>query len=191
MIAVQRLEPVTLSRRSVLRVGLGTTALFATGALLGACQPAIRPSADTGGYAFQVLRPKDIAILGAITPVVLDGLFPADRARANAAFMPSLDRFLFSTNTMNHEVLHQLLDLLDVRLVRWAMTGLWSDWQTADDADIESFLQGWRDSSIGQLRAGYAQLTQIINLVWFALPDNTASIYPGAPRHAPLAVSPA
>lgn len=188
---MQNLEPVTLSRRSVLRVGLGTTALFATGALLGACQPSPVSVGGTDGGAFRVLRPADIVILGAITPVVLDGLYPEDRTRANAVFMPQLDSFLFSTNTMNHAVLHQLLDLLDIRVIRWAMTGLWSDWQSAEDADIEAFLQGWRDSRIGQLRAGYAQLTQIINLVWFAQPANNASLYPGAPRHEPSAVSPA
>jgi hypothetical protein len=188
---VQNLEPVTLSRRSILRVGLGTTALFATGTLLGACQPSQNASVAGHETLFRVLRPTDIAILGAITPVVLDGIYPTDRARANATFMPQLDSFLFSTNTMNHEVLHQLLDLLDIRVIRWAMTGLWSDWQAADDASIEAFLQRWRDSRVGQLRAGYAQLTQIINLVWFAQPANTARIYPGAPRHEILAASPA
>ena len=188
---MQNLEPVTLSRRSVLRVGLGTTVLFATGTLLGACQPTGNASMAGAETPFRVLRPTDIAILGAITPVVLDGMYPPDRARANATFMPQLDRFLFSTNTMNHEVLHQLLDLLDIRVIRWAMTGLWSDWQDADDASIDAFLQRWRDSRVGQLRAGYAQLTQIINLVWFAQPANTASLYPGAPRHEILAASPA
>jgi hypothetical protein len=120
---------------------------------------------------------------------VLDGMYPSNRAGANAIFMPQLDAFLFSTNTVNHDALHQLLDLLDIRVIRWAMTGLWSDWEKADDASIDTFLQRWRDSSVGQLRAGYAQLTQIINLVWFAQADNTAPLYPGAPRHVPPVAS--
>jgi hypothetical protein len=188
---VYNTERVTLSRRSVLRVGLGTTVLFATGSFLGACQPSQNASMTGNESRFRVLRPTDIAILGAITPVVLDGMYPSDRAGANAVFMPQLDSFLYSTNTMNHEVLHQLLDLLDIRVIRWPMTGLWSHWEDADDASIEAFLQRWRDSRVGQLRAGYAQLTQIINLVWFAQPTNTASIYPGAPRHEITAASPA
>lgn len=186
----QPLEKITLSRRSVLRTGLvGTLMLGGVSALstLQGCQqtPLLPPPNDN----FRVLRPRDRVILGAIAPVVLAGAFPQDRPPAVQTFLPQIDSFLFSTNTVAHDALHQLFDALDTRPVRWALTGIWSRWEDVTDDQVEALLTRWKSSSIKQLRIGYGQLSQIINLVWYAQPANTRDIYPGSPDHNPPALA--
>lgn len=182
------LEPIDLSRRSLLKTGLAGTVLLATGSLMaqlqGCTTSAVSPA--TGNGALRLFRAQDEKILRACVPVILAGAFPPQRQAALDTFLPRLDEFLYNTNTANHTALHQLFDALDMRLTRFAVAGLWGDWNTQSDADIEHFLARWRDSSINQFRLGYAQLTQAVNLVWYAWPgalDNER--YPGPPEHIP------
>lgn len=186
------LERITLSRRSILKTGvLGTAALVGASVLaqLQGCQtPPVSTIATTDGW--KLLRPKDRVILGAIAPVALAGAFPADRKTTLDTFLPQVDTFLFSTSLQNHAALHQLFDLLDLGVTRVMLAGVWRSWDKLDDAQIEDFLSGWRNSSMNQLRTGYAQLTQVLNLVWYAQPDNiAATIYPGPPPHLPTPIS--
>lgn len=183
------LTPAALSRRSLMKTGvLGGLMLVgaSTVAQLQGCANLSPSPAGNTAAQWKLLRPQDRAILGAVAPIALADAFPAERAAALDTFLPQVDAFLHSTSKANHEALHQLFDLLNLRIARLALTGIWSSWENMDDEQVESFLTGWRDSSIGQLRLGYAQLTQVLNLVWYAQPANVkTSIYPGAPRKIP------
>lgn len=187
------LEHVTLSRRSILKTGMLGTALLvgaSTLAQLQGCQSLPTTGSDGTPSPWKLLRPKDRVILNAISPVALAHAFPQDRAAALETFMPQVDRFLFSTSTANHAALHQLFDLLDLGITRVLLAGVWRSWENLEDEQINDFLIGWRDSSINQLRLGYAQLTQVLNLVWYAQPANISpEIYPGPPAHIPSPVS--
>lgn len=193
--SIPMLEPVTLSRRSMLKTGLMGTLMLtgaSTLAQLQGCQslPATTDVSATGAHTWRLLRPKDRVILAAVAPVALADAFPQDRAAALDTFLPQVDTFLFSTSTANHAALAQLFDLLDIGIVRIMLTGMWSSWESASDAQINDFLNGWRTSSMNQLRLGYAQLTQVLSLVWYAQPGNiAASIYPGPPVHTPTPVA--
>lgn len=187
------LEPVTLSRRSILKTGLlGTVMLVgaSTFAQLQGCATVPTTSTrSTDTHTWKLLRPKDRAILGAVAPIALANAFPQDRQATLDTFLPQVDNFLFSTSTTNHAALHQLFDLLDLGITRVLLTGIWGSWETLSDEQVEGFLNGWRDSSLNQLRLGYAQLTQVLNLVWYAQPENIpASIYPGPPAHIPMPI---
>lgn len=181
------LEPVALSRRSLLKTGMLGTALLVgatTLAQLQGCQTLPATESDGTPSQWKLLRPKDRVILGAIGPVALAGAFPQDRKPALETFLPQVDTFLHSTSTANHAALHQLFDLLDLGVTRVLLAGVWRSWDHLDDDQINAFLASWRDSSMNQLRLGYAQLTQVLNLVWYAQPANIASsIYPGPPVH--------
>lgn len=183
------LEPAALSRRSFMKTGvLGSVMLVgaSTIAQLQGCATLPATEADGSPTTWKLLRPKDRAILGAIAPVALAGAFPQDRAATLDTFLPQVDTFLFSTSQANHEALHQMFDLLDMRITRVLLTGAWSSWDTISDEQVEDFLNSWRDSAMNQLRLGYAQLTQVLNLVWYAQPANiTNSVYPGPPQHIP------
>lgn len=184
------LEPVTLSRRSILKTGmLGTVMLVGASALaqLQGCASVTTTAASTSNNPWKLLRPKDRAILGAVAPIALGNAFPQDRQAALDTFLPQVDSFLFSTSTANHAALHQLFDLLDLGVTRVLLTGVWGSWENLSDEQVDDFLNGWRDSSMNQLRLGYAQLTQVLSLVWYAQPANIpTSIYPGPPAHIPM-----
>lgn len=192
---VSTLEPVTLSRRSLLKTGmLGTMMLVGASTLaqLQGCATVATTSASTStnNNPWKLLRPKDRAILGAVAPIALGNAFPQDRQAALEAFLPQVDTFLFSTSTANHAALHQLFDLLDLGVTRVLLTGVWGSWENLNDEQVDDFLNGWRDSSMNQLRLGYAQLTQVLSLVWYAQPANIpTSIYPGPPAHIPMPLS--
>lgn len=183
------LEPAALSRRSFMKTGvLGSAMLVGASivAQLQGCASLPATEADGSPTSWKLLRPKDRAILGAVAPVALAGAFPQDRSTALNTFLPQVDTFLFSTSKANHEALHQMFDLLDMRITRVLLTGAWSSWDSITDDQVESFMASWRDSSMNQLRLGYAQLTQVLNLVWYAQPTNISNvIYPGPPQHVP------
>lgn len=189
------LEPVSLSRRSLLKTGVvGTVALVGatTLAQLQGCQSmSIENAASTPDQTgWKLLRPKDRVILGTVAPVALAGAFPADRQTALTAFLPQIDSFLYSTSRANHAALSQLFDLLDMRVTRLMLTGMWRRWEDMTDPQLEEFLTSWRDSSMNQLRLGYAQLTQVLSLVWYAQLSNVDNaIYPGPPPHVPTPLS--
>lgn len=189
---ISALEPVTLSRRSILKTGmLGTMMLVGASTLaqLQGCAsvPATSASTSTNNKSWKLLRPKDRAILGAVAPIALGNAFPQDRQAALDTFLPQVDNFLFSTSTANHAALHQLFDLLDLGVTRVLLTGVWGSWENLSDEQVDDFLNGWRNSSMNQLRLGYAQLTQVLSLVWYAQPTNIpTSIYPGPPAHIPM-----
>lgn len=187
--SITLLEPAALSRRSFIKTGVvGSMMLVgaSTVAQLQGCATLPATEADGSPTSWKLLRPKDRAILGAIAPVALAGAFPQDRAATLDIFLPQVDTFLFSTSKANHEALHQMFDLLDMRITRVLLTGAWSSWDNIRDEQVEDFMNSWRGSSMNQLRLGYAQLTQVLNLVWYAQPANiTHAIYPGPPQHVP------
>lgn len=190
---ISALEPVTLSRRSILKTGmLGTAMLVGASALaqLQGCASVTTTAASPSAHPWKLLRPKDRVILGAVAPIALGNAFPQDREAALDTFLPQVDSFLFSTSTANHAALHQLFDLLDLGVTRVLLTGVWGSWENLSDEQVDDFLNGWRNSSMNQLRLGYAQLTQVLSLVWYAQPANIpTSIYPGPPAHIPMPIA--
>lgn len=179
------------SRRSFIKNGLMATGALSTPTLLSSC--ALSPSALPKISQLKVLRPKDVNILQAVMPRVLAKNFDDSSHRKNtrdnkqlALLISQLDEFLFRSSEFNHQALHELFDVLDITPTRIALTGLWSDWSEASDEDIDSFLEGWRDSSFNLLRMGYCQLTQLTAIVYYSQPENwNKQIYPGPPQHLP------
>lgn len=179
-----------VTRRQFLRVGaMGALALSTVSltALLTGCASSPRPQ------GFKVLRESDLGILRALAPVVLDGQLPAGAAQAAAIddLLRTLDEFLAGTSAAGQKQIGQLFDLLHMPATRYALAGLSSPWPEADRADLEEFLAHWRGSRFEMLRAGYGALTQMLNMMWYFLPQSWAAIGYVPPHVVPAASAPA
>lgn len=170
-----------VSRRQLLRIGffgsVALSAVSATAVLTGCSTP---PAAQ--GYG--LLRPNDLKVLRALLPVLLAGELPEGEARHDAIeeTLRTLDSFLAGTSVAGQKQLAQLFDLMALPLTRYTIVGLSEDWDRAAPADIAAFLEHWRASRFDTLRAGYAGLTQTLNMMWYLQPRAWAAIGYVPPR---------
>lgn len=175
------------SRRSFLKLGLVSTGVLASASMVsGLTGCAATPRTQTAS-PLKLLRPKDVAILESLAPIVLGDCIPDDseqRSAALAQLIESTDSFLFHSSQFNHNALAELFDLLYLPPTRIALAGVWNSWEDASDSSKEQFLASWRDSSFGLFRTGYTQITQLLAIAWYKNPVNwDNSIYPGPPLH--------
>ncbi|MDP1540097.1 MAG: twin-arginine translocation signal domain-containing protein [Moraxellaceae bacterium] len=185
---VDHQQAAGLSRRSFLKTSAMGGMLLATGssaAVLTGCAK-VEPQ---NGYDF--LRAQDIAVLTALTPVVLADVFPTDDTAPKAIedVLRSIDQFIYATGPSSMAAIQELFDLLSMPPARWTLCRLWKDWPEASPAELEAFLQRWKGSSVGLLRAGYGGLAKIITAAWYLLPQSWEAIDYNGPQHAPTPVA--
>jgi hypothetical protein len=162
--------------------------LLATGssaAVLTGCAK-VQPQS---GYDY--LRAQDVAVLSALIPVVLAEVFPTDDTaeQAIADVLQSIDQFVYATGPSSMAAIQELFDLLSMPPARWTLCRLWKDWPDASPAELEAFLQRWKGSSVGLLRAGYGGLAKIITAAWYLLPQSWPATGYTAPEHRPTPVT--
>lgn len=158
-------------RRQFIKLGLWSglaLTTVSTTALLTGCSSA--PSAT--GY--RLLRDGDITLFKALIPVVLAGSLPTDATQAKAIddTLHSLDQLLFYSSRAGHKQLKQLFDLLTFPASRVLVAGVSADWAGASAADVDAFLQRWKTSRVGMLRAGYKGLCQMLVMSWYLQPQS-------------------
>lgn len=172
---------INVGRRDFLRTGLfGAMALSTVSfsALLSGCASA--PPAP----GLRVLREGDMVVLRALMPVVLDGALPADASRERAVneTLQVLDGLLEASSRAGQQQVRQLFDLMTFAPTRRLVAGLQRDWAEASAAEVNDFLNGWRNSRVGMLRAGYLALTQMLTMSWYLQPRSWAAINYVPPR---------
>lgn len=180
-----------MDRRNFLKLGLASSVVLSgvglTATLTGCSE---RLPANTG---WNVLREQDRVFLRRIAPVMLSGALPADdlaRAQGIESMLRYLDTAIHNLGPHNEKQITDLFMLVDMRITRGLATGVWSTWQDASDADIEQFLNRWRDSSISLLRLAYNALNKLMAATWYGQPTAwSAAHYPGPP-HANILVTP-
>lgn len=169
---------VQLSRRSLLKLGIGASAALATAGLtatLSGCSSAAPAS------SFQVLRDSDIPMLKAIMSTLV-GPHPALNPANLDGAIAQLDKTLAWTSLAVQKQLHDLFSLLGMGLTRGPLTGIWGSWEHATDDDVRVFLERWRDSRLDMLRQGHSVLNQLLQMAWYATPASWAAVgYPGPP----------
>ncbi len=167
-----------MSRRSLLKLGLGASAVLATAGLtatLSGC------SSDAPASGFQVLRASDIPMLSAIMKALV-GPHPAVNAANLDTAIAQLDTTLSWTSLAAQKQLTDLFGLLSMGVTRGPLTGLWGNWENATDEQVRAFLERWRDSRLDMLRQGHSALNQLLQMAWYALPVSwEAAGYPGPP----------
>lgn len=175
-----------IGRRDFLKLSAGSAALLSAGALTAGLTGCARSEPPAPGY--RTLRPGDVALFTALVPVMLGPGWPAENRAANlATLLQYVDGSCTLLAPAGQKTLRQLFDLLDGGLTRRLTTGVTKPWAEASEAEIERFLQRWRNSSLGLFNAGYRGLNKLIAGNWYAMPAGLASTgYPGpwAPMYA-------
>lgn len=175
------------SRRTFLKAGaLAAVALALSGGyhLLAARGTPLAQAFGPGGSAR--------AALAAIIPVLLAGALPAPASPSCVSSVT--DRVyaaILGLPLSTQQEVQALFDLLALAPARHLMTGVAGPWADANPSVVHAFLQDWRVSQVGMLRAGYAALHDLVLGVWYAEPANWHAIgYPGPALLAPSLLAP-
>ncbi|WP_232346205.1 hypothetical protein [Cupriavidus sp. USMAA2-4] len=171
-----------LSRRGFLKVGFGFSAALACASLLPALS-GCAPSSTTAAPGLAFLREADTALFRALLGAVVSELSALDAKTREAHLqlaLSNIDRTCAAMGSHAQGELRKLLGLLDNRALRWALTGVGSDWADADNARVQDFLARWRASRFATLNAGAVVLVKLSSVAYFVTPAAwSGSGYPG------------
>lgn len=172
---------MNLNRRQLLIFGLTGGAALAGAGLLG-----FAPAGgvlDDPGHRYGVLNEADRAVLAAVVPVILDGALPAENPEESVrAVLRDIDGAIGLLPLRVRAELRQLFDLLDGKLGRVVLAGVWASWAQASPEAIDGFLNDWRGSYLDLLRTAYGGLHELVLGVWYGNPASWPTIrYPGPP----------
>lgn len=167
---------VETRRRTFLKAGLLGTLALAVG---GGIYRATRDAAPAHGFALDGAA-RDV--LAAIIPVLLEGALPADaaaRAQSTGQVTQAVHAAILGLPLSAQKEVQDLFGLLALAPARRLLAGV-GPWHEASPAQVAAFLQSWRTSRIGLLRAGYAGLHDLVMGSWYASPVAWEAIgYPG------------
>jgi hypothetical protein len=126
------------------------------------------------------------AIVGAVTPVLLEGALPEDPAAAAAGIRATVAAVGEAIDglppAMQHE-LGQLFALLAFPPARLALARVASPWREARHDEVAAFLERFRTSRFALLRSAYGAFHQLVFSAWYASPEAWPAIgYPGPPE---------
>lgn len=171
------LDHTGLSRRGMLKLGIGATLFLSTASLVGC-------SASAPASGFELLRASDLPFLRALIPVILDGaLAKTPESVAIDATLRSLDHSLSALSPEMRKLTRQLFDVLEMAVTRGPLTGIWGAWENATSTQIGDFLRRWEHSSLNLLRQGHASLLQLVLMAWYSRSEAWAACgYPGPPN---------
>ncbi|OHX10838.1 hypothetical protein BI347_20245 [Chromobacterium sphagni] len=158
------------SRRQLLKAGaLGSAALLLAGYW---ASPQVEPDgAGAAGPSLSCLRPQDALILAALAPVLL-GLPGLPVAQVVAG----VDKAVAGLQPAVRGEVRQLFDLLGNRWARRWLAGIRSPWPSAAPAELERFLQDWRNSRFLLQRSAYQGLHLLLNAAWYGNPASWAAV---------------
>jgi len=173
------------SRRTFLFAGIaGAGALAVAGWLRRGDGPS--PLLDT--VSTPTLAPDARAVLGAVTPVFLDGALPADPVAAEAAVRATVVNIgvaIAGLSPAAQQELGELFALLALAPARLALARVTRPWPDARADEIAAFLESWRTSRLLLFQSAYAALHQLVFAAWYGDPASWAAIgYPGPPQVA-------
>lgn len=162
-------------RRTFLKAGMLGALVLAVG---GGIYRATRNAAPAGFALDGEARDA----LSAIIPVMLDGALPADtaaRAQAVAQVTQGMHAAILGLPLSAQKEVQDLFGLLALAPTRRLLAGV-GPWRQASSAEVAAFLQSWRTSRLGLLRAAYAGLHDLAMGSWYASPASWGAIgYPG------------
>ncbi len=170
-----------MDRRQFLKLGAASSAVL-TATSLTASLSGCSESAPTNGK-WQVLREGDRTFLQAVAPVMLKGALPEDAAARQLGIdnmLVYIDIAIFNLGPHNTKQMIELFDLLNFGLSRGLTTGVWSKWDKASEAEIENFLNRWRESSLSLFNLAYNGINKLMCATWYGQPASWDKIgYPG------------
>ncbi|HUP92618.1 MAG TPA: hypothetical protein VM074_10260 [Solimonas sp.] len=175
-----------LDRRTFLKLGAwGAAGLQTAG--IAAALTGCHASDGAAAQGFRALRDADLALFRALVPAVVGKALPPDGAPREAMLGETLKRIDLAVLRLDPPSLKaatQLLDLLNMGLTRRLLAGVRQPWAEAQPAEIEAFLQRWRESSVGTFSLSYRVLVKLVCASFFTLPATwPLAGYPGPLQH--------
>ena len=167
------------SRRAFLKVGVGASLMLALG---GGIYRATRPTAAAPQQPAFVLDGEARAALLAIVPALLAGALKVgpSHARDLDVVIGRVHGAILTLPLASQKEVQDLFGLLALAPARRLLTGIAGPWAAASPAAVHAFLQDWRVSQFGLLRAAYGALQNLVMAAWYAAPASWAAIgYPG------------
>lgn len=159
-------------RREFLKISAAGAAALSTmsaGATLSGCTS----SGPASGMS--LLRPEDVALLTAMTPVVLKGKVSVDDTAGIDATLRSFDTLMVDLSAPVVTLVQQAFDVLSFGPTRGLTTGQWSGWSKASLEDAERALHRLRDSSVELLNAIHAMLIRLVISAYYVIPEHAAA----------------
>ena len=174
------------SRRQFLRMSLLSPAAIAVTSsyLAGCAAQSAKPVTSDSQPRYYYLDEDAAAMWRAVLPVLLAGAgskgeLSGDEINQNIA---RIDDGIRRFSPINRDKMGDLFTLLSITLTRGLTTGVWRDWPNAATADIENFLDSWRDSGLQTLNLGYNAIVQLGALTHYGAAEHWAeSGYAGPP----------
>ena len=123
-------------------------------------------------------------IVAAIVPAMLAGALPpdADLVVVRDEVISGVDRAIAGLPPAVRGEMSDLFALLAFAPARCLVAGLWPAWDQASTADVNGFLDRWRDSRFSLLHSAYDALHQIVYAAWYGNPRAWRAIgYAGPP----------
>jgi hypothetical protein len=174
---MQHTAVAIFDRRSFLKLSFAGSAVLATaglGAMLAGCSR--REQAAARGFV--LLRDADLELLRALLPALLEGA-PLDEARTEET-LRRIDGLCARFQGRSADKLRQLFDLLNLSITRRLTTGVSTPWASTPPAQVATFLDRWRASSVGLFNLGHSALAQLAAAGYFGQPGAWSfSGYPG------------
>ncbi len=173
------------SRRDFFKVSLLGSAALLIGS--GLSTLVLAKSSENALANFNFLRPSDAEFLLALAPVILKDNYPGILGlKADHRLLFAIDKQITSLSEHSRKQLRQLFDLLTSSTLRYLAGGPMSDWSKAQSHQKEDFLQGWKTSMFALKRTGYAALSKLFAMSWYAMAENYSQAgYPGPPKIYP------
>ncbi|MBA6349436.1 hypothetical protein [Colwellia sp. BRX8-9] len=173
------------SRREFFKVSLLGSAILLVGSSLSAI--ALANPSTKNLQKFDFLQASDADFLLALAPVMLKSNYPGVLAEdAGVRLLMAVDQQIITLGEHSQKQLRQLFDLMSSTTFRYLVGAPTSDWNVTSAKEIESFLQGWKNSLFSLKRTGYASLGKLIIMSWYAQSENYLQAgYPGPPKIYP------
>lgn len=169
-----------LSRRRFIQAGLAGGAVLAAAGAVETWRVRRGAAGDPA-----VLSPAGRALVGAVLPAFLAGVVPAHAwtppARQQA--VEAVEQTARALPPHARAELRQLVALLDHRMARGLLAGVWRPWESLGAEEARAFLERWRRSRFALLAGAYQALHDLSFASWYADPAHWERTgYPGPPR---------
>jgi len=171
------------SRRTFFKVSLlGSAALLIGTSFTSALAVKSPPLSSEKKYKF--LRPLDIELLIALAPAILRTSYTgALDNKTSLQFVTTIDKQIAALDQHSKKQLRQLFELLTTSSFRFLAGVPSGTWPRASINEVDSFLNGWKNSMFSLKRTGYAALVKLITMSWYCQAENYQQAgYPGPPK---------
>lgn len=179
-----------MERRSFIKKGIVGSALFGLKPLIPTSNAYSSTGLDSNDYLkehkFVHLDEEDLKFFMAICPIMLGQVSANDEwppKKIVSSVVIGVDKAIGKLSLPAQNDLSTLFKLISFRPTRFMLTGVWSNWDSADYNTINNAMDKWSVASTELWRSAYEGLRELILASWYANPVAWKMIgYPGPPK---------